>query len=58
MILVRDAVVEGKAIKQRMVWFNIQSDTLEWNWERSDDNGQSWKTLWHIDYKRIGIVSK
>ncbi len=54
MILERDAVIEGQPIRQRMVWYNIQPDALEWNWERSDDDGQTWKTLWHIDYKRVG----
>ena len=54
MILERDAVIEGRPVKQRMVWYNIQPDALEWDWQRSDDGGQTWKTLWHIDYKRSG----
>jgi hypothetical protein len=52
MVLVRDAVVRGEACKQRMVWYDIQADRFEWNWERSDDGGQTWRTLWQIHYRR------
>ena len=52
MILSRDAIVRGQACKQRMVWFNIDADHFDWNWERSDDGGQSWRALWEIKYKR------
>ena len=52
MILVRDAIVRGEKCKQRMVWFDIHEDQFQWNWERSDDNGQTWRTLWHIQYTR------
>ena len=52
MILSRDAIVRGQACKQRMVWFNIDSNQFDWNWERSDDGGQSWRALWEIKYKR------
>jgi hypothetical protein len=52
MILSRDAVVRGQVCKQRMVWYDIQENRLEWNWERSDDNGKSWRVLWQIHYTR------
>jgi hypothetical protein len=52
MILVRDAIVREEKCKQRMVWYDIHEDRFEWNWERSDDDGQTWRTLWHIDYTR------
>lgn len=52
MVLMRDAVVEGKAVKQRMVWQAIQDDSLEWLWQHSDDEGETWQTLWQIHYKR------
>ena len=52
MILVRDAIVRGEACKQRMVWYEIQPDQFEWNWERSDDDGATWRTLWQIHYQR------
>ena len=52
MILSRDAIVRGQACKQRMVWFNIDANQFDWNWERSDDGGQSWRALWQIKYTR------
>ncbi len=52
MILSRDAVIQDKAIKQRMVFYNISKDELYWNWERSDDNGENWQVMWKIHYKR------
>ena len=52
MVLVRDAVVRGEACKQRMVWFNIEPGQFDWNWERSDDGGQTWRVLWKIRYVR------
>lgn len=52
MILSRDAIVKGEACKQRMVWYNIEANQFDWNWERSDDEGATWRVLWHITYKR------
>lgn len=52
MILSRDAIVKGQACKQSMVWYNIQKNKLEWSWERSDDNGQTWRVFWQIHYTR------
>ncbi len=54
MILAREAVVsEARKFLQRMVWKNIQPDSLDWSWERSDDGGQTWKVLWPIHYQRL-----
>ncbi|HJR82168.1 MAG TPA: hypothetical protein VJ821_18995 [Anaerolineales bacterium] len=52
MILRRDAIVRGEACKQRMVWYDIQADKLEWNWERSNNGGETWRVLWQIHYSR------
>ena len=52
MTLVRDAIVRGEKCKQRMVWYNIESNQFDWNWERSDDHGKTWNVLWEIKYKR------
>ena len=53
MILVREAVArDGKKTLQRMVWKNIQPNSLDWSWERSDDGGQTWKLQWPIHYRR------
>ncbi len=52
MILSRETIIEGKPARQRVIWENIQADSLDWLWQRSDDGGQSWQTLWHIHYSR------
>ena len=52
MILSREAVIKGQACKQRMVWFDIQEFKFEWNWERSDDGGNTWHVAWNIHYTR------
>ena len=52
MILSRDAMVEGQPIQQRMVWYNISEDAFDWNWERSDDGGETWQVQWTIRYVR------
>jgi hypothetical protein len=43
---------EGKTVKQRMIFSNIQADSFDWNWESSTDAGKTWKTNWKIFYKR------
>lgn len=53
MILARQAATrDGKKFLQRMIGKNIKPDSLDWSWERSDDNGQNWKVLWPIHYER------
>ncbi len=52
MVLQRVADPDGKPFLQRMIWYNISADTLDWNWERSDDNGATWRVLWNIHYSR------
>lgn len=42
----------GKEMMQRMVFFNISKDSLEWNWENSGDGGKTWNLAWHIRYAR------
>jgi hypothetical protein len=52
MVLRRETEHEGKTIQQRMIWYDVTDDAFEWNWDRSDDGGATWKTLWHIHYRR------
>ncbi len=52
MTLSRDAVIQGETCKQRMVWYNIEMNRFDWNWERSDDGGVTWRVLWQIKYTR------
>ena len=52
MVLSRTFELKGKKIMQRMIWFNISADKFDWNWERSDDDGTTWKIVWPIHYTR------
>lgn len=52
MVLERDDYPGGRPIKQRMVWYNINPVSLDWNWERSEDGGISWTVQWQIHYQR------
>lgn len=53
MTLVRSFVgPKGKTVMQRMTFYNISDDSLDWSWESSLDDGKTWKQLWLIHYKR------
>jgi hypothetical protein len=52
MILEREGLAKGERVRQRMVWTDITRDALTWRWERSDDEGATWRTLWLIRYRR------
>ena len=52
MTLIRDAIVRGEKCKQRMVWYDIEEQQFNWNWERSNDDGNTWRVLWQIHYTR------
>ena len=43
---------KGTTVMQRMVFFNITTDNLDWSWESSLDSGKTWKKNWLIHYKR------
>jgi hypothetical protein len=43
---------KGKKIMQRMIFYNISKDQLDWNWESSNDNGITWVVNWKIHYQR------
>ena len=43
---------DGKKILQRMIFSNIQKDSILWDWESSADGGKTWTTNWKIYYKR------
>ena len=52
MVFSREATRDGKRFLQRMVFDDVTRDTFTWRWQRSDDTGRTWKTLWEIAYKR------
>lgn len=43
----------GRKIIQRMVFYDIETDSFKWDWESSQDNGQSWTLQWRISYSRV-----
>jgi hypothetical protein len=45
----------GTTARLRMVFFNVERDRLDWRWERSEDGGATWQTLWRIHYRRKGV---
>ena len=53
MDLRRSAQVDGGTAIFRMRWFEIERDSLEWAYERSDDGGETWSALWEIGYRRV-----
>jgi len=52
MVFARDAERDGRRFRQRMVFDDVTRDALTWRWQRSDDAGRTWKTLWEIAYRR------
>lgn len=53
MTLRRSFVLEGKEIIQRMIFYNISRDSLDWNWEVSGDGGNTYELRWKIHYVRM-----
>ena len=52
MMMERVVTLAKKTIMQRMVFYNITDTSLDWIWERSEDQGAAWEPLWQIHYKR------
>ena len=38
-------MVQGKPRRQRMTFYNITQDSLDWDWEGSGDGGATWGTV-------------
>ena len=52
-VFAREAERQGKKIRQRMVFREVQRESLKWLWQRSDDEGKTWSTQWEIAYRRM-----
>lgn len=52
MVFAREVERQGKKIRMRMAFRDVQPDSLKWLWQRSDDEGKTWSTQWEIGYKR------
>jgi hypothetical protein len=53
MVFSREMQRDGKTVGQRMVFADVQPDSLKWLWQRSEDGGRTWDTQWEIQYRRI-----
>lgn len=42
----------GKRVISRMVFRDIGADGFFWDWQRSEDDGESWTDVWNIQYQR------
>ncbi len=45
-------IVNGTTVIARMVFYDIKSDRFIWDWEQSNDGGQTWSLSWRINYGR------
>lgn len=43
---------QGEEILQRMEFYDITENSLTWDWEISENNGQTWQLRWRIYYER------
>ena len=44
---------DGSLAEFRALWHSIERDRLEWAWQRSLDDGETWTTLWAMEYERV-----
>lgn len=51
-VFATDDVRDGQPIQLRMVFYNLAADSLDWDWERSDDGGLTWALKWRLHYTR------
>ena len=42
----------GKQTQQRMVFYDITEKSMTWDWELSQDGGETWTLNWRIFYTR------
>lgn len=48
----REKVVDGRTVLYRMVWLDVTTDSLRWQWQCSSDRGANWDLSWEIRYRR------
>jgi len=44
---------DGRRFVQRMVFYDISEDSFTWDWESSQDGGETWDLNWRIFYERM-----
>jgi len=43
---------DGRKLIQRMVFYDITDNSMTWDWEASEDGGDTWTLNWRINYIR------
>lgn len=43
---------QGNSVMQRMIFYDIEPDSFTWDWQISEDNGETWQLRWKINYQR------
>ena len=54
MVVFSQRIIDGSEVLFKMRFYNIGENSLDWSWERSDDQGKSWDPRWQIHYQRKG----
>lgn len=44
---------DGRKFTQRMVFYDITENSMTWDWESSEDGGETWTLNWRIFYERV-----
>lgn len=44
-------IQKGKTVYMRMIFYNIEKDNFDWDWQSSEDK-EKWTSVWAIKYKR------
>jgi hypothetical protein len=52
MHLIHQQPQKGPKVLNRMRFFNIKTDSLDWGWEKSTDSGETWTVMWEVYYQR------
>jgi hypothetical protein len=47
------AEISGNVFIQRMVFYDINQESMTWDWEYSQDGGSTWILSWRIHYRRL-----
>jgi len=43
---------KGMKILQRMIFYNIEENQFDWDWEVCKDGGEAYQLMWRIHYER------
>jgi hypothetical protein len=52
MVLINQPPASDGSVLFRMVFYNIEEDSFDWDWDRSEDGGSTWELRWRIHYQR------